>query len=132
MANRFTATKPRLHMPRVLPTPNSNSTSPCPPCLGHDKTQLRSLIRDAKVKGATDHYYWFHGTMAMVQMGGKYWDLWSRAAGAAMLSTQRRDGSTKGSWNSSGAWGEDGGRIYATALTLIALQATWRKAKLIR
>ena len=82
---------------------------------------LRRLPK-AKDRGSIDHYYWFHGTSAMQQMGGNYWDQWSRAAAEAMLSTQRNGGSVNGSWDSNGVWGEDGGRIYSTSLLLMALQ----------
>jgi hypothetical protein len=89
-------------------------------------TRLLKNPPTAKDKSAVDHYYWFHGTSAMQQMGGRYWDQWSRSVANAILATQRPTGSEAGSWDSAGAWGEDGGRIYATSLLLNCLQVTWR------
>jgi hypothetical protein len=91
----------------------------------------RLLVKppSAKDKRAIDHYYWYHGTSAMQQMGGEYWNRWSRSVTRAILTTQRPSGNVAGSWDSAGTWGEDGGRIYATSLLLNCLQVTWRDMK---
>lgn len=97
------------------------------------RTMLAKLP-SAKDKASIDHYYWFHGTRAMGQMGGRYWDAWSRALGRAVLETQRNDENraVRGSWDSNGVWGEDGGRIYSTSLMLMTLQAAHRRLTLVR
>ena len=91
----------------------------------------RLLVKppSAKDKRAIDHYYWYHGTSAMQQMGGEYWNRWSQSVTRAILTTQRPSGNVAGSWDSAGTWGEDGGRIYATSLLLYRLQVTWRDMK---
>jgi hypothetical protein len=53
---------------------------------------------------------------------------WFRALDAALLALQCRDGPAAGSWDPIDAWGEDGGRVYATAMNVLALQARYRVA----
>ena len=73
--------------------------------------------------GSIDLYYWYFGSQAMRGMGGRYERTWRRHAEAALLKHQRDDdGRTAGSWDPVGAWGKSGGRIYSTALGILALQ----------
>jgi hypothetical protein len=76
--------------------------------------------------GSIDFPYWFHGTLATVRAGGEAWTAWSAALEAALLPHQRVDtgaGAFRGSWNPVDPWGPDGGRVYATALLAMALEA---------
>lgn len=94
--------------------------------------RLLAKLPDATNAGAVDHYYWFHGTTAMMSMGGNHWQQWSRAAAATLLGMQRKDGHLLGSWDSSGVWGRDGGRVYSTALMLVSMQTICRYIRLRR
>ena len=79
--------------------------------------------------GSIDMYYWYYGALAMYQMGGKYWDAWKKGLEKAVIETQRKDTiycEYKGSWNPIGPWGEDGGRVYSTALLAMCLQVWYR------
>lgn len=69
-----------------------------------------------------DHYYWFHGTLALRQLGGPDFENWGRALAATALGEQRRDGNAKGSWDPKGVWGKVGGRVYSTALMCLSLR----------
>jgi len=80
-------------------------------------------------KGSIDFYYWYYGSNAMYQMGGAHWDKWSKAIRRALLPKQRVDGNFAGSWDPVSAWGESGGRVYATAACVMALQAEFRYAR---
>ena len=82
--------------------------------------------------GAIDHYYWYYATYALYQMGGKHWKQWSKELTPAVVKTQRKDANFKGSWNPAGAWGEDGGRVYSTAILVLTLEAYYRYTRLIR
>jgi hypothetical protein len=82
--------------------------------------------------GAIDHYYWYYATYAMYQMGGRYWTDWSKKLDDAVVETQRQDGNFKGSWDPIGVWGEDGGRVYSTAILVLTLEAYYRYTRLIR
>ncbi|MBD3160534.1 MAG: hypothetical protein GF328_00310 [Candidatus Latescibacteria bacterium] len=66
-------------------------------------------------------YYWFWGTEAMAEVGGKPFRNWSRHALASVAGSQRRDGAFRGSWDPVGPWGREGGRVYATALMAMVL-----------
>lgn len=79
--------------------------------------------------GAIDHYYWYYATYALYQMGEPYWKKWSTALSPAVVKTQRTDGNFRGSWDPIGAWGEDGGRVYSTAILVLTLEAYYRYSR---
>jgi hypothetical protein len=82
--------------------------------------------------GSLDFYYWYYATYALYQFGGTHWSTWEKALTSAVVKNQRTDGNFKGSWDPIDAWGEDGGRVYATALNVLTLEAYYRYSKLIR
>ncbi len=84
-----------------------------------------------KGDGSIDFYYWYYGSYAMYQMGGKYWTTWQQAVTPALIKHQRTDGNFAGSWDPVSVWGENGGRIYATAMCALTLQATYRYRQLV-
>ncbi len=73
--------------------------------------------------GRHDWYYWYHATRALAMAGGAAWRTWSRDAQTTLLGMQRPrgDGAASGSWDPSGPWARDGGRVYTTALALLIL-----------
>ena len=75
--------------------------------------------------GSIDMYYWFHGALALREVGGEQWYRWRDRLAAALVSSQHRPGSgaRTGSWDPAGPWGPDGGRVYSTALMTMSLQA---------
>jgi hypothetical protein len=76
---------------------------------------------------ARDMYYWYAGTLALVQLGRvDPLNAWGPAVRKTITEHQRADGHERGSWDPSGVWGRAGGRVYSTALlasTLLALDA---------
>ena len=78
-----------------------------------------------------DMYYWYYGTYAMYQMGGKHWKGWEAAMKKAVVETQRQDGDEKGSWDPVGPWGYSGGRVYSTALMTLCIEVYFRYAKVL-
>ena len=48
------------------------------------------------------------------------------------MKTQRDDANFDGSWDPAGAWGEDGGRVYSTAILVLTLEAYYRYTKIVR
>jgi len=91
-------------------------------------------IWDTKA-GTIDEYYWYYATYALFQMGGKHWNEWQKKLTKAVLEPQHRDKAKKnllGSWDPIGAWGEDGGRVYSTAILTLTLEAYFRYSKLVR
>lgn len=76
--------------------------------------------------GSIDFYYWHFGTMALHQWGGTPWRNWKSAAKEALLPSQRLENKKDnfyGSWDPVGPWGQDGGRIYSTAMSTMILEA---------
>ena len=78
---------------------------------------------------ARDFYYWALGAQAVASLGPNEWKrTWSKAL-TAVVKEQRTDGAFAGSFDPVGAWCEKGGRVYATAMLLLALQAPTRYAR---
>jgi hypothetical protein len=110
--------------------------------LGEDpKTQpLMHLAADRLLKkppvwdeaaGTIDMYGWYYSSYAMFQVGGSRWDAWNRKMTKAIVETQRQDGNFKGSWDPKDPWGQDGGRVYATAMMVLCLEVYYRYDKII-
>jgi hypothetical protein len=87
---------------------------------------LKRLPVWEKDSGKIDMYYWYYGTLAMFQMGGQEWNQWNAKMVDAIVKTQRTDGNFAGSWDNVDAWGDDGGRVYATAVMTMCLQVYYR------
>ncbi len=75
-----------------------------------------------------DMYYWYYGTYAMFQVGGKRWEEWNDAFKSAVSEGQRDKGEEAGSWDPVGPWGSAGGRVYSTALMVLGLEVYYRYA----
>ena len=75
--------------------------------------------------GAVDEYYWFLASEALRHFGGKKRAQWNEKLVAALLAGQKKDGAPAGSWDPVGPWGEDGGRICATAFAVLSLQSLY-------
>ena len=80
--------------------------------------------------GDCDMYYWYYGSYAMFQMGGRHWKEWNKALKGAVVDSRRTDGSARGSWDPAGPWGPQGGRVYATATMVLSLEVYYRYARL--
>lgn len=75
-------------------------------------------------EGTIDCYYWWHGSEAMKALGSEHAPAWNNAAAAALLAHQRTDGHAAGSFDATpDPWGDNGGRIYSTAINLLTLAA---------
>ena len=110
--------------------------------LGQDPTKDDIMVKSADLMRKTlpewdpdgfgcDMYYWYYGSYAMYQMGGKHWKAWNEALKKAILPSQRKDGDFKGSWDPVGPWGFSGGRVYSTALCTLCLEVYFRYAKVL-
>ena len=110
--------------------------------LGEDPRQSEMIKKGAKLceellpnwnpdDGSIDMYYWYYGTLAMFQVGGSSWRKWNEAMKKAIVEHQNRKGrgAKAGSWDPIGAWGPDGGRVYATASMVMCLEVYYRYDK---
>ncbi|MCZ6795373.1 MAG: terpene cyclase/mutase family protein [Planctomycetota bacterium] len=72
-------------------------------------------------------YYWYYGTFALFQFGGREWSSWNRKMQESLIRTQRQGNIDEdGSWDPIGEWGIAGGRVYATALGALTLEVYYR------
>jgi hypothetical protein len=78
-------------------------------------------------------YYWYYGTLAMFQMGGKNWDIWNKQMKKVLLENQRKGGVLDGSLEDvDGSWDPEswidvhGGRVMTTALGALTLEIYYR------
>lgn len=99
-----------------------------------DLLRSKPPVWDEK-SGSIDHYYWYYATYALFQYGGNHWKQWQKKLETAVVKNQHRDSGKKnllGSWDPIGAWGEDGGRVYSTAILTLTLEAYYRYSRLVR
>ena len=77
-----------------------------------------------------DAYLWYYSSQVLVQTGGPQWDAWYGRLCTVLESEQVGDGDDAGSWEPLGTvpdrWGAFGGRLYVTALHLLALEVPYR------
>ena len=97
----------------------------------HADLLLRNLPEWSNDGLTNDMYYWYYGTYAMYQMGGRHWKTWNKAMKRAVVESQRKDGAADGSWDPNGPWGFSGGRVYATAKMSLCLEVYFRYSKLL-
>ena len=81
-----------------------------------------------KEEGTIDYYYWYYGSYAMFQLSGKDWSLWKDAMVKAVVENQvSEEGNEQGSWDPRlDPWGDNGGRVYSTALCTLCLEVFYR------
>ena len=82
-------------------------------------------------EGKVDMYYWYCGTLAMFQVVGAHGRGWRDHLRVAVGSSQNSEGARAGSWDPAGAWGIDGGRVYATALMTMCLEVEYRYDRVV-
>ena len=90
---------------------------------------MKSLPRwpQGKSTRSVNFYYWYYGSYAMFQLGGKAWETWSEHMLEALHSQQRNGGGCeRGSWDPVGEWCLVGGRVYATAISALTLETWYR------
>jgi A-macroglobulin TED domain len=76
--------------------------------------------------GHVDEYYWMHGSYGLRHSDAKAFSIWQAALCKAVIPAQRSNGDFAGSWDPVGPWGDEGGRVYTTAMLCLALQANYR------
>ncbi len=85
--------------------------------------------------GSIDMIFWHFGTLALHTVGGTARRKWEPELHKALLPNQHRCGAEccqLGSWEPIGAWGGEGGTVYATALNALTLLTPRRFPALAR
>jgi hypothetical protein len=84
-------------------------------------------------KQGGDYYFIYYASLAMFQMGGKYWDDWNNMFNIALRKRQEKSGTEKGSWPIDGsAYGRHGGRVYTTSMACLSLEVYFRFLRMYR
>jgi len=78
-------------------------------------------------------YYYYYATQVLHHLEGPNFDLWNHLIREHILRNQVTEGDNAGSWDPKGVdWGKEGGRMYATGLALLTLQAPYRHLPMFR
>lgn len=89
-------------------------------------------------EGRRNVYYWYYATQVMHHMEGAEWDRWNAALRDQIISNQVKSGKLGGSWHPSKPLGDDheygeaGGRLYVTCLSILTLEVYYRHLPLYR
>ncbi|MEK6236346.1 MAG: hypothetical protein N2C14_16690, partial [Planctomycetales bacterium] len=72
-------------------------------------------------------YYWYYATQMFHHLEGDRWKKWNGAMRDMLVRGQDKSGVNAGSWSPEGdKWGELGGRLYETALSIYILEVYYR------
>jgi len=76
---------------------------------------------------SNDMYYNYYATQVMRHYGGDPWTKWNARMRDKLVDSQIKDEvHAKGSWNPAGSHSDSGGRLYATALSIMTLEVYYR------
>jgi hypothetical protein len=73
--------------------------------------------------------YWYFGTYATYQFGGKYWKEWHKALLKLLGNYQEKEGCAMGSWRQVGTREKTFGRIGCTAINTLTAEIYYRYAR---
>jgi len=72
-------------------------------------------------------YYWYYATLALFNMGGRWWEEWNPKVRDTLVAHQRLEGDRRGSWDPpEDGFDSVGGRTYCTALNVLTLEVYYR------
>jgi hypothetical protein len=78
-------------------------------------------------------YYWYYGTQVCHHMEGADWQKWNAVMRQLLPEHQEKRGPERGSWDPRGdRWGNGGGRLYVTCLSLYTLEVYYRHLPIYR
>lgn len=110
----------------------------CQQMLGYPRDSAAStesiayLMRNPPRLSDMNFYYWYYGTLAMYQHGGKPWQDWNTSLRDMLVELQVQSGPMSGTWDPQDKWGRYGGRLYSTALATLTLEVYYRLLPLYR
>lgn len=105
-----------------------------PFCIGSANKVLEDMMEEipkredwSKYRSSREYptYAWYYGTLAMHQMGGRYFREWNARIQKIIPGTQDKEGCLKGSWP---GWNHDGlfGRLYTACMGTLTLETYYR------
>lgn len=103
----------------------------------HDDQRLRAGVEYLLVNlpewDKRNAYYWYYATQVLHHMEGKPWRTWNERMRELLPEHQEKRGKERGSWHPRGdRWGDAGGRLYVTCLSIYTLEVYYRHLPLYR
>ena len=97
----------------------------------HDDPRLRRgvdyLLANLPEWDKRNVYYWYYATQVCHHMEGGDWQKWNAVMRQLLPENQEKRGAERGSWEPAGdRWGDAGGRLYVTCLSLYVLEVYYR------
>jgi Prenyltransferase and squalene oxidase repeat len=104
---------------------------------GHEDQRLRNgveyILANLPAWDKRNVYYWYYATQVCHHMEGEEWQKWNSVMRQLLPEHQERRGSEKGSWDPmNDRWGDAGGRLYVTCLSLYTLEVYYRHLPIYR
>ena len=103
----------------------------------HDDPRLRGgvdyLLANLPEWDKRNMYYWYYATQVCHHMEGSDWVKWNSVMRQILPEHQEKSGAERGSWDPAGdRWGDAGGRLYVTCLSLYTLEVYYRHLPIYR
>jgi hypothetical protein len=103
----------------------------------HDDPRLRNgvdyILTNLPAWDKRNVYYWYYATQVCHHMEGQDWQKWNGVMRQLLPENQEKRGGERGSWNPNGdRWGDSGGRLYVTCLSLYTLEIYYRHLPIYR
>ena len=97
----------------------------------HDDPRLNAgvkyLLANKPAWDKRNAYYWYHASEVLHNMEGVPWQKWNEEMRTLLPAHQEKRGNERGSWDPKGdRWGDAGGRLYVTCLSIYILEAYYR------
>lgn len=103
----------------------------------HDDGRLRNgvdyILANLPEWNKRNVYYWYYATQVCHHMEGEDWQKWNKVMRQLLPENQEKHGPEKGSWEPNGdRWGDAGGRLYVTCLSIYTLEVYYRHLPIYR
>lgn len=121
------------YQPRRAPTPAMTAE------MLYARMLLGQKLDDDDIREATDFlaqarpdvrapnvYYWYYGSLCMLQVQSDLWKRWNAQTRDALIALQCKTGGAEGSWNADPKYADRGGRVYMTSLAILTLEVYYR------
>ena len=95
----------------------------------HDNPALKSGVEYLSERGPTDDaYYNYYASQVLFHYGGEYWTKWNEKMREKLVASQSQDETSHefGSWAPNTVHGKQGGRLYATSMSILTLEVYYR------
>jgi len=77
-------------------------------------------------KAQVNFYYWYYGSLSLHQHQGQIWEDWNAKMKEILVSSQIIIGENTGTWDPSGAHGNEMGRVVGSAMATLTLEVYYR------